>query len=108
MHKFRLTILRASNSKIVTNAKIIRYNEISPLFASRYKMFSCLVFDDEDSNAAGKRRNWRKARGEAPSMPAMSQVLLKQPSACPTYKVSGKLIDSEQGCNNGPQLSKLF
>ena len=71
-------------------------------------MFSCLVFDDEDSHAAGKRRNRRKTRGKAPSMPTMSQIVLKQPSACPTYKVSGKLIDNEQSCNNGLQLSKLF
>ena len=46
-----------------------------------------LVLDDEDSHAAWPGRTGA-ARSEATPMPAMSQVILKQPSTCSTYKVS--------------------
>ena len=48
-----------------------------------------LVFDDKDGDAARQRWHRRKTRGEAPSVSAMSQVLLKQPPAGAAHQVSG-------------------
>lgn len=47
-----------------------------------------LVFDDKDGDAARQRRHRRQTRGEAPSVSAMSQVLLEQPPAGAAHQVS--------------------
>ena len=49
-------------------------------------VYIILVLDDQDGHAVGQRGH-RAARGQAPPVPAVSQVILQQPPACPAHQV---------------------